>query len=182
MKLGIETEAYHLLFQTKRMDIFGFIEQAWKLGLDGVEINIIPDHNLHPEFGVLDGDDPVYLARVKEAIQFRNLYCELDARLTDEVSLTRAINIAKGIGADVIRTYINVNEFDPALMKKAITDVKKIVPLLRKNRIKLAIENHEDETADEIIAVVKGVDSIWVGAHCDVGNTHDGVGRTRRSR
>ena len=170
MKLGIETEAYHLLFQQKRMDIFGFIDQAWKLGLDGVEINIIPDFNLNPELGVLDSDEPVYLARIKEAIESRNLYCELDARLTDEVSLTRAIKIAKGIGADVIRTYIHTDKFDESMMKQAVIDIKKIVPLLQKHRIKLGIENHEDETADEIIAVVKGINSIWVGAHCDVGN------------
>lgn len=170
MKLGIETEAYHLLFQHKRMDIFSFIEKAEELGLDGVQINIIPDYNLNPEFGVLNSDDPIYLACIKDAIQSKNLYCELDARLTDEESLTRAINIAVGIGADVVRTYIHTELFDPERMEQAITDIKKIIPLLKIHRIKLAIENHEDETADEIIDVIKGVDSIWVGAHTDIGN------------
>ncbi len=171
MKLGLETEAYHLLFQHRKMDIFDFIEQTWRLGLDGVEINIIPDHNLNPEFGVLDSDDPVYLARVKDAIQSRNLYCELDTKRTDKASLMKAIEIAIAIGADVIRTYIPVDEFDPLNVEPVIEDIKQIIPTLKKHRIKLALENHELETADDIVNIVKAVDSIWFGAHYDVGNS-----------
>ncbi|HCL4791646.1 TPA: TIM barrel protein, partial [Salmonella enterica] len=48
--------------------------------------------------------------------------------------------------------------------------LKSIVPLLKKHRIRLAVENHEDETADEIIDVIEAVNSVWVGAHCDIGN------------
>ncbi|WP_022941456.1 sugar phosphate isomerase/epimerase family protein [Psychromonas hadalis] len=171
MKLGLETECYHLLFQHKRMDIFDFIEQTARLGLDGVEINIIPDYNLHPEFGVLDSDDPIYLARIKEAIQSRNLYCELDTKGTDKVSLTKAIEFAVAIGADVIRTYIPVDQFDPKNMQPTIDGIKQIIPLLKKYRIKLALENHELETSDDIIHVVKAVDSLWFGAHYDCGNS-----------
>ncbi len=54
MKLGLETESYHLFFQQGMMDIFDFIDKTSELGLDGVEINIIPDVGLHPEFGVLN--------------------------------------------------------------------------------------------------------------------------------
>jgi sugar phosphate isomerase/epimerase len=171
MKLGLETEAYHLLFQQKKMDIFDFIEQTWRLGLDGVEINIIPDWNLHPEFGVLESDSPDYLARIKSAIEHRNLFCELDVRNTDLVSLTKSLEIAKGIGADRVRTYVNFKAFDQEQLNTAREDLKAIVPLLKKYRIKLALENHEYETADEIIDVVKAINSPWVGVHCDVGNS-----------
>lgn len=58
MKLGIETESYHLFFQQGVMDVFDFINKATELGLDGVELNIIPDEGLHPEFGVLTSDSP----------------------------------------------------------------------------------------------------------------------------
>lgn len=36
MKLGIETESYHLFFQQGVMDVFDFINKATELGLDGV--------------------------------------------------------------------------------------------------------------------------------------------------
>lgn len=106
MKLGIETESYHLFFQQGVMDVFDFINKATELGLDGVELNIIPDEGLHPEFGVLTSDSPEYLAKVRQAIEDKNLYCELDTRFTTPKALTKAIDIARGIGADVIRTYM----------------------------------------------------------------------------
>lgn len=46
MKLGLETESYHLSFQSGAMNIFTFIDQVVNLGLDGVQINIIPDKGL----------------------------------------------------------------------------------------------------------------------------------------
>ena len=42
LKLGLETESLHLWLQHKRMDIFGFIEKAHELGLDGVQTCALP--------------------------------------------------------------------------------------------------------------------------------------------
>ncbi|MFG0737329.1 sugar phosphate isomerase/epimerase family protein [Proteus terrae] len=171
MKLGIETESYHLFFQQGVMDVFDFINKAAELGLDGVELNIIPDEGLHPEFGVLTSDNPEYLAKIRQAIEDKNLYCELDTRFTTPEALTKAIDIARGIGADVIRTYMfRRGQYNPKQYPKIIQDIKSIVPLLKKYRVRLAIENHEDETADEIVNIIKNIDSTWVGAHCDIGN------------
>lgn len=94
MKLGIETESYHLFFQQGVMDVFDFINKATELGLDGVELNIIPDEGLHPEFGVLTSDSSEYLAKVRQAIEDKNLYCELDTRFTTPKALTKAVNTA----------------------------------------------------------------------------------------
>ena len=171
MKLGLETESYHLFFQQGAMDIFGFISKTSELGLDGVEINIIPDEGLHPEFGVLNGDSPEYLTKVRNAIEAHGLYCEIDTRFTTPEAINKAVEIAVALNADVIRTYMfRRGGYDPRAYPKIIEQLKSLVPLLKKHRIRLAIENHEDETADEIIDIIKAVDSIWVGAHCDIGN------------
>lgn len=171
MKLGLETESYHLFFQQGAMDIFGFIAKASELGLDGVEINIIPDEGLHPEFGVLNGDNPEYLAKVRDAIETHGLYCEIDTRFTTPDAIKKAVNIASALNADIIRTYMfRRGEYDPQAYPQIIEQLKSIVPLLKKHRIRLAVENHEDETADEIIDVIEAVNSVWVGAHCDIGN------------
>lgn len=171
MKLGLETESYHLFFQQGAMDIFGFISKANELGLDGVEINIIPDEGLHPEFGVLSSDFPEYLKKVRSAIEAHGLYCEIDTRFTTPKAINKAVEIASALNADVIRTYMfRRGEYAPAAYPKIVEQLKSLIPLLKKHRIRLAIENHEDETADEIIDIVKAVDSVWVGAHCDIGN------------
>lgn len=171
MKLGLETESYHLFFQQGAMDIFGFIAKTSELGLDGVEINIIPDEGLHPEFGVLNSDDPAYLAKVRRAIEERGLYCEIDTRFTTPDAIEKAVRIASALNADVIRTYMfRRGEYDPEKYPQIIGQLRSLIPLLKKHRIRLAIENHEDETADEIIDVISAVDSVWIGAHCDIGN------------
>ncbi|EAM6083029.1 sugar phosphate isomerase/epimerase [Salmonella enterica subsp. enterica] len=171
MKLGLETESYHLFFQQGVMDIFSFISKTSELGLDGVQINIIPDVGLHPVFGVLSSDSSEYLAKVRKTIEAYGLYCEIDTRFTSHESVTKAVEIASALGADVIRTYMfRRGEYNPQRYPEIIAQLKAQVPLLSKKRIRLAIENHEDETADEIINIVKSVDSEWVGAHCDIGN------------
>lgn len=171
MKLGLETESYHLFFQQGVMNIFDFIDKAAGLDLDGVQINIIPDEGLHPEFGVLDSDASDYLARVRKAIDEHNFYCEIDTRFTSPQAINRAIRIASALGADVIRTYMfRRGQYKPEKYPRIINELKSLIPKLKKHRIRLAIENHEDETADEIIHIVKSVNSVWIGAHCDIGN------------
>lgn len=169
MKIGLETESYHLLFVTGRMDVFSFIKKAADLGLDGVMLNIIPWPE-REEICVLESFDPQYLARVKKEIDKYNLYSEIDTNGTDPEHLSKVIETAHRIGADVIRTYVCRGEYDAQLLKKAPSEIKKVVPLLEKYRIKLAVENHEEETSSEVINIINQINSPWVGAHCDVGN------------
>lgn len=174
MKIGLETESYHLLFQNGRMDIFDFIRKTAELGLDGVMINVIAfptDKYLHPEWGALGGAEPEHLVKVKEEIQKYGLYSEIDARGTEPEHLTKVIEVAHKIGADIIRTYCCFNGYEKEALDRAPEEIKQIVPLLKKYRIKLAVENHEEEIADEIIKIIKEINSPWVGAHCDIGNS-----------
>ena len=169
MKIGLETESYHLQFITKRMDVFQFIRKTAELGLDGVMLNIIPWPGKE-HIAVLESFEPEYLERVKKEIQKYGLFAEIDTNGTDPKHLAKVIEVAHKIGADVIRTYCCFGVYDPAILEKAPEDIKQIVPLLTKYRIKLAVENHEEETTDEVIKIIEEVNSPWVGAHCDIGN------------
>ncbi|KTD84136.1 MULTISPECIES: sugar phosphate isomerase/epimerase family protein [Paenibacillus] len=169
MKIGLETESYHLQFITGRMDIFKFIQKTAELGLDGVMINIVKWPGL-PGWGTLESFEPEYLKRVKAEIQKYGFFAEIDTNGTDPDHLSQVIEVAHQIGADVIRTYTCMGEYDAARMAEAPTNIKKIVPLLQQYRIKLAVENHEEELADEVIQIIEEVNSPWVGAHCDLGN------------
>ncbi|MTK14065.1 MAG: sugar phosphate isomerase/epimerase [Clostridiaceae bacterium] len=170
MKIGLETESYHLLFQNGRMDIFDFIKKTAELGLDGVIINIIKDKNLDPNWGTLGSNEPNHLEKVKNEIQKYGLFVEIDARGTEPERLKNVIEVAHKIGADTIRTYVSCGGNLQEEMEQAPNNIKEILPLLKKYRIKLAIENHEYETADEIIDMIKRINSPWVGVTCDTGN------------
>ncbi|WP_152393829.1 sugar phosphate isomerase/epimerase family protein [Paenibacillus guangzhouensis] len=169
MKIGLETESYHLQFMTGRMDIFEFIRKTAELGLDGVMINIVKWPNL-PGWGTLASFEPEYLARVKAEIQKYGFFAEIDTNGTDPARLEQVIEVAHSIGADIIRTYVCMGTYDEDRMNQAPDNIRQIVPLLQKYRIKLALENHEEELSSEVIRMIDEVDSPWVRAHCDVGN------------
>ena len=155
------------------MDIFEFIEFAANRGLDGVQINVVPDHNLHPRWGVLRGIEADYLTRVKDALERNNLYCELDTRGTTVEELAPVLGVAHALGAGVVRSYVQYphDRYDAAFMWSQIAEVRRLVPLLRSYNIRLALENHEYETSAEMIAFVREVDDLaWVGLLCDTGN------------
>lgn len=192
LKLGLETESLHLWFQNKRMDIFGFIEKAHELGFDGVQINVVPDYNLDPVWGALGGNSDEHLKKVKELIDKYNLYVEIDTRNLEYDHLVEVIKVADKLGAEIIRSYIPIKplkteaisgedgaydfakvrcDFDPNSFDEGIEKVKKLIPVLQKYRIKLALENHEYETSEELVDVVKKLNSKWVGLHYDFGNS-----------
>lgn len=170
MKIGLETESYHLQFITGRMDIFQFIRKTAELGLDGVMINIVKWPEL-PGWGTLESFEPEYLKRVKAEIQKYGFYAEIDTNGTDPEHLAQVIEVAHQIGADVIRTYTCMGTYDPERLEEAPGNIRQIVPLLQKYRIKLAVENHEEELTSEVIRIIEEVGSHWVRAHCDLGNS-----------
>lgn len=193
IKIGLDTESLHLWFQNKRMDIFGFIETAHEFGLEGVMINLIKDYNLDPEWGTLESNDPEHLAKVRSLIEKYNMYVEFATKGIEYDHLVKVIKAADAVGADIIRTYIPITlnakedrknggeglydlgkirlDFDPAVFDQAVVTLQKIIPILKKYRIKLALENHEYETSEELVKVVKAVNSPWIGLHYDFGNS-----------
>ncbi|MGL5657258.1 MAG: sugar phosphate isomerase/epimerase family protein [Fusobacteriaceae bacterium] len=170
MKIGIETESFHLYFQYGKMDVLDFIRKAAELGFEGVELNIIPGWGIDKALGQVGDDTVEHLDKVRDEIAKYNLYAEIDTNGTSYEELSRALRVAHHIGADVIRTYIKFDKFDATVYEQTTKDLKEIVPLLKKYRIKIALENHEYEVSDEIIEIVKEVNSYWVGLHYDFGN------------
>lgn len=193
LKLGLDTESLHLWFQNKRMDILGFIEKAHEFGLDGVMINLIRDYNLDPEWGTLESADAQHLQRVKALLDKYNMYAEFATKGLDYEHLLKVIKVADHLGVDIIRTYIPITlnsieerrtggegkydlgkirlDFDPAVFDEAVVSLQQIIPVLKKYRIRLALENHEYETSEELVNVIKKVNSPWVGLHYDFGNS-----------
>lgn len=170
MKIGLETESFHLHFITGQMDAFSYIHKAVELGVDGVIFNVIPWPGL-PGWGTLKSFEPGYLKRVKKELQKHGLFVEIDTNGTDPNHLTKIIEAAHIIGADVIRTYCCFGVYERERLDKAPEDLLQILPLLKKYRIKMGVENHEHEISSEIIEIVKKVNSPWIGAHCDIGNS-----------
>ena len=170
MKIGIETESFHLFFQYGKMNVLDFIRKAADMGFEGVELNMIPGWGIDADLGQMGEDTPENLDAIRNEIKQYGLYAEIDTNGTSEMELKRALRVAHHIGANVIRTYIKFDKFDATTYRQTTEDLKNIVPELKKYRIKIALENHEYETADELIKIIEEVNSHWVGLHYDFGN------------
>jgi len=181
LKFGLETESCHLSLQNKRMDIFGFIDFAADMGFDGVVINVIEKRNLQEGLGALGKDDQEHIKKVALKIKERGMYVEVDTRGTDYEHLAHMLAVADLLGADILRTFVMmgntfshtnlIGEFSQEGMERACEDLKKIIPLCEKHRIKIAIENHCTETMTEIMDLVNKLDSRWIGVLFDYGNS-----------
>lgn len=114
-------------------------------------------------------------------------------RNLDYDRLVEVLEVTNKLGAEVVRSYIPIKpaknieslsgaegaydfakvrcDFDENSYAEGIEKVRKIIPLLEKYRIKLALENHEYETSEELVAVIKEINNPWVGLLYDFGNS-----------
>ena len=55
---------------------------------------------------------------------------------------------------------------------KSILSLQWAEPIVRKHKMKLAVENHKDWRAAELVEIIKGMDSEWIGVTLDFGNNY----------
>jgi sugar phosphate isomerase/epimerase len=99
---------------------------------------------------------------------------------TDLSRFEQDVKNAKEAGAQVLRTvcssgrryetYHSGEDF-LQLHKNALASLQLAEPILRNHKIKLAVENHKDWRAPELLGMLKQLDSEWIGATLDFGNS-----------
>jgi sugar phosphate isomerase/epimerase len=166
MLIGLESFSYHLAFAYGKMNVLGFIKRTADLGLDGVEILAEGDDLCH-----LGSDDPGFLREVRALIDGLGLYAELDTCDTDPRRLTRALHICHALGADRLRVYSSVGGEVKREIAQAVKDFRQVIGLCADYGVKIGYENHEHETSQDVLEVVRQVGSEYVGAHIDTGNS-----------
>jgi sugar phosphate isomerase/epimerase len=172
MKLGLDSYSYHLAFGAhpdftprRRLTLFGFMERVVALGLEGFQID--PMH--------LASRDRSYLAEVRASATEQGLFLEYGTLGTDPRRLERELTVAERLGSPVLRTFAGYDRWHrrtnvAAEIHRAITGLKRVRRMAEDRGIRIAVENHGDLTTDELLQVVRAVDSPWVGICLDVGN------------
>jgi len=166
MLLGLETFSYHLAFAYGEMDIFAFIRRTAELGLNGVQINVEGVDLAH-----LGSDDPAHLRDVRALTEELGLFVELDTCDTDPRNLTRVLGICRALNADRMRVYSSVGGDLDRELEQAVDDFRQVLGLCADYGVRIAYENHEYESSHDVVRVVQQVDSEYVGAHVDTGNS-----------
>lgn len=162
----------------KSINLIQLMELAVEWGLDGLHITNVDLETL----------DPARLAEVKAAAEAHDLYLEYnvsfnapcDPRVNSTVR--DALVNAKAMGADLVKFSLDIERprplygscYHPDVMKQLAdryNEFKVNIPLMEELGLQIAIENHCDTYADEVIWLIKQLNHPNIGACLDTINS-----------
>ena len=190
MLLGLHTYSLHLhgmgqnwggfkLQWEPVWDIFGLMDEAKKLGLDGL-------HLTAADLGATDQD---HLHDVRRAAEERGLFLEynfsLDASEYDDRlthTMEEGIAIAESIGSDIGKISMDVKRprpvcgsaFHPEVIPQLENIAKKAeaaAPVAQNAGVRICLENHTEAFSDEVLWIINRVNHPYVGVCVDTNNS-----------
>ena len=150
-----------------------FIDLCRSYGADGCQLDV----------SQLASTEPAYLDGVRRRLGEARLFVELSASgkaaLEDDQRFSDLAAVARRLGAMRMRVAIlhgrRYEDFKTMASWREFADHwRQTLPrrkrVLDKERLPVGIENHKDWTADELVELVRSVDSPHLGACVDFGN------------
>jgi len=150
--------------------VLDMMEHCHSLGFGGVQVNV---RNWDNEM----------VKKVRAKKEAYNMFVEGQIGLPkDDNDLDRfesQIKIAKQAGVAIFRSvclsgrrYENFKTMEAfkAFREASIASLQRAEPIVRKQQVKLAMENHKDWRVAEMIELLRMLDSEWVGVTLDTGN------------
>jgi sugar phosphate isomerase/epimerase len=147
-----------------------FLEHCHQIGAGGIQAS-------------LSSTERGYLNQVRRTAEKYGMYVEATVRLPREQSdlddFKRTVQAARDAGALALRAVMlggrRYETFDSAeafalFGQQSWKSLTLAEPIVRRQRMKLAIENHKDWRADELLALLKKISSESIGVTLDTGN------------
>jgi sugar phosphate isomerase/epimerase len=166
-KMGIAVTSYLSFGRPK--DTLEFLEHANALGAGGIQMP-------------LTSQEPEYIRKLRARAGELGMYYETIASLPGAEgapSFESTVAAAKEAGSLAIRVnclpgrryenFTNLADWQKAVAE-AHQKIDAALRIVEKHQIPLAIENHKDWTADEMVALMKSKSSRWLGVCLDTGN------------
>ncbi|MBK8037849.1 MAG: TIM barrel protein [Verrucomicrobiaceae bacterium] len=167
-RLGICTFSCHQRWKlTQPVNAAAFYRYARELGAEGVQ-------------SPLRGCEP---KTIRELVEQSGGYYEGELRLpksaADLAAFEAEVRQTREAGATVARAvFTNGRRYEAFSTLEAFQGFHEqckrtlglIEPVLKKHRLRLAIENHKDHTTEELIGLMKSISSEWIGVLVDTGN------------
>ncbi len=146
------------------------IDHCQALGFGGVQVNVrgwdkelVKKIRARQEGGTLFVEGQVRMpADVRDLDRFEE---EIKTAKEAGVSIFRAVSLSgrRYENFDSLQAFRDFREASIAAMQRA-------EPVMRRHRVKLAMENHKDWRVEEMVSILKQIDSEWVGVTLDTGN------------
>lgn len=183
MKIGIDSYCYHRLFgevypgqdvPARRLSFEEFLDKAGALDIDGLSLEscFIPSFDSHYLRFIKDRLDEAGLDRVYAWGHPDGLEGGRNQQAFED--MIRHIDYARQIGAKVMRVVGSSLQFrfephQPQL-EKLTQQFSAAAKIAAAYDIKLAVENHIDYNSDEILQLIKDINSPYMGVNFDSGN------------
>jgi sugar phosphate isomerase/epimerase len=185
MKLGIDSYCYHRYFGEaypgiqkkapgRRMTPEDFLKRAKRHGVDGVSLEscFIPSFAPDALRALRDRLDACGFERVWAWGHPDGLRSGEDRNA--ERDLIAHIGHAKAVGADTMRIVGGNRRTRPDSWVRHLRQLRgalrRVIPAAEDAGVTLAIENHIDLLADEMVELIRAVDSPYLGVTLDTGN------------
>ncbi|MBE0657069.1 MAG: sugar phosphate isomerase/epimerase [Bryobacteraceae bacterium] len=129
----------------------------------------------------LASHDAEYLKKVRATLEQRGMYLEIATRLPgeDTSEFEATVKSAKEAGAECLRsvclsgrryeTFNTLEEWE-AFVADSRAKLARAVKIVERHRFPLGLENHKDWTIEEMVPLLKGYSSEYLGACIDFGN------------
>jgi sugar phosphate isomerase/epimerase len=130
----------------------------------------------------LGSTEPAYLDGLKRRLDERRLFLELSVSgkaLEDEARFAEVAAVARKLGASRLRIALlhgrRYEDFKTMAAWLEFRDhwrrvLPRAKPVLDRYRLEVGIENHKDWRAEELVELIRSVDSPYLGACVDFGN------------
>ena len=167
MKIGVDSYSFQIALAAGVYDVFRAIDSLAALGASGIQINING-----PGGRFLGGEpaDRAHVRRVRRALEAAGFFVEVSGRSTRPEMLDWQLDLCAELGADVLRTLLVFEGSLDATLDRTEHDLAASLPRARELGVTIALENHEDVTADELLACLERIDDPSLGACLDTGN------------
>jgi len=165
LSLGLDSFSYYMHWRYGGQTIDGLLDRVGQLGLSALQINING-----PRHRALTGTTTEHFRRVRERAREMGIALEVASGGTDASKLLLVLELARQLGAEAVRTTVGqVAGADD--LTRAARGLAAVAPEYEAAGISLAIENHEDLTASQVVDLIERIDSPAVGAVYDSGNS-----------
>ena len=162
---GLDSFSYYMHWRYAGQTIDTLLDRVSSMGLSALQINING-----PENRALTGTTPEHFRRVGARAREMGIALEVASGGTDPDKLRRVLQMARDLGAEVVRTTVNQRGSNEVIADAAAA-LRQVAPEYEDTGVDLAVENHEDLTAAEVVDLIERIDSPAVGAVYDSGNS-----------
>lgn len=164
MTIGLSTYAFFWRKSDRAshpVSLEAMIEQTAAAGAEVLQICDVPQ---------LEGLSAVELGQLKATGERVGVAFEVGFRGVRANRLERFLEVAKCLGAGVVRTMLGFNDDRPSV-DEAVSELRAIAPRYAAAGVKIGLETYEMFSTRDLVRVVEGVDDPAVGICLDPANT-----------